>query len=196
MMVYQGRGSRSNNRRCFHGGFHARVFLGSHVDELGFSADFENWQTAAYPTVRTYEFNETGVELTATETRDGERVRYRTGNGFRSYLGDEMIASTDAGLVSLSFLPRATPRLFGADAERLQRLFTIIDDHAKVAPRPFAGSPTRSRPRRTYDPMTLTQGAEGDYVPSYLGELVPTERGRMDAIEKRTRKIWRRVWVV
>lgn len=37
--------------------------------------------------------------------------------------------------------------------------------------RPEAGAPIRSHPRRTYDPIQLTQDPEGGYVPSYLAGL-------------------------
>ena len=37
--------------------------------------------------------------------------------------------------------------------------------------RPFASAPTRSRPRRTYDPARVAPDAEGDYVPTYLAWL-------------------------
>ena len=37
--------------------------------------------------------------------------------------------------------------------------------------RPFASAPTRSRPRRTYDPARAAPDAEGDYVPTHLAWL-------------------------
>ena len=37
--------------------------------------------------------------------------------------------------------------------------------------RPFASAPTRSRPRRTYDPTRTSPDAEGDYVPTHLAWL-------------------------
>jgi len=37
--------------------------------------------------------------------------------------------------------------------------------------RPFASAPTRSRPRRTYDPTRTAPDAEGDYVPTHLAWL-------------------------
>ena len=170
-VVYRGGGRRPDQSSCFRGKFRARAFSNSHVDRLGFSAHFENWQTAPYPTVRIYELNGSGVEMRATESRDGEQVQYRTAGGYQPYHADEMIVSTDVGLVSLAFLNRVTPGEYLADHELLQRLFDMIDAQTKFAPRPFAGSPTRTRPRRTYDPATLTYDTEGDYVPSYLANL-------------------------
>ena len=37
--------------------------------------------------------------------------------------------------------------------------------------RPFASSPVRSKPRRTYDPSRITIDPEGDYTPMYLANL-------------------------
>ena len=170
-VVYRGGGRRPDQSSCFRGKFRTRVFSNSHVDRLGFSAHFENWQTAPYPTVRIYELNGSGVEMRATGSRDGEQVQYRTPGGYQPYDADEMIVSTDVGLVSLAFLNRVTPREYLADHEQLQRLFDMIHAQTKFAPRPFAGSPTRTRPRRTYDPTALTYDTEGDYVPSYLANL-------------------------
>jgi len=37
--------------------------------------------------------------------------------------------------------------------------------------RPFASAPVRSKPRRTYDPASLTTDSEGDYIPMYLAHM-------------------------
>ena len=37
--------------------------------------------------------------------------------------------------------------------------------------RPFAGSPVRSRPQRTYDPMRIFQDPEGNHIPTYLASV-------------------------
>jgi len=44
-------------------------------------------------------------------------------------------------------------------------------DTAQSTARPFASAPTRSQPRRTYDPARVAPDAEGDYVPTYLAWL-------------------------
>ena len=43
----------------------------------------------------------------------------------------------------------------------------VIDEE-----RPFATSPVRSKPRRTYDPARLNPDPEGDYVPMYLASVL------------------------
>jgi len=37
--------------------------------------------------------------------------------------------------------------------------------------RPFASAPVRSKPRRTYDPASLTTDSEGNYIPMYLAHM-------------------------
>ena len=47
----------------------------------------------------------------------------------------------------------------------------------------FAGAPTRSQPRRTYDPIRQSRDPAGEYVPSYLASL-----SRRDSVEWRALK--------
>ena len=46
--------------------------------------------------------------------------------------------------------------------------FTVLDFSGE---RPFVSAPIRSRPRRTYDPATLTLDPKGDYVPMLVANL-------------------------
>jgi len=46
--------------------------------------------------------------------------------------------------------------------------FTVLDFSGE---RPFVCAPIRSRPRRTYDPATLTLDPKGDYVPMLVANL-------------------------
>ena len=48
--------------------------------------------------------------------------------------------------------------------------------HSAFAARPFAGAPTRSHPRRTYDPASVAPDSEGDHVPMYLAQLSLRDR--------------------
>lgn len=63
------------------------------------------------------------------------------------------------------------------ETESIRRLLTVFRSpfisrvRPHVSQRPFASAPTRSRPRRTYDPVPVTPDAEGDYVPTYLAGL-------------------------
>jgi len=72
---------------------------------------------------------------------------------------------------------RELPELTEQEERMLRDLVSEVDRHYAVSRRshrsrrPFAGAPTRSRPRRTYDPVPVTPDAEGDYVPTYLAGL-------------------------
>ena len=61
------------------------------------------------------------------------------------------------------------PHFESDDAEKLKSLVTALRSPRRD--RPFASSPVRSRPRRTYDPTRPTPDPEGDYVPTYLADL-------------------------
>ena len=50
--------------------------------------------------------------------------------------------------------------------------------------RPFASYPVRSRPRRTYDPMLLAQDSEGDYIPSYLANLLRRDADEWQSLKR------------
>lgn len=63
----------------------------------------------------------------------------------------------------------------------------FVAERHRVA-RPFAMSPVRSRPERTYDPVLLTQDPEGDYVPSYLASLARREADQWHALKGRLEK--------
>lgn len=57
--------------------------------------------------------------------------------------------------------------------------------------RPFAGAPTRSQPKRTYDPSRVSLDAEGQNVPSFLAWLVLHEPSRWRELKKRLEKFGR-----
>ena len=52
-------------------------------------------------------------------------------------------------------------------------------------PRPFAGAPVRSRPKRTYDPIPLSPDAEGDYIPTFLANLSRRSRKGWEQLKER-----------
>ena len=69
------------------------------------------------------------------------------------------------------------PAITEEDEQALMDLMSQYDRLAWPGPRPglssrpFAGAPTRSHPRRTYDPASVAPDAEGDHVPMYLAQL-------------------------
>ena len=70
-----------------------------------------------------------------------------------------------------------SPPLTAEIAEEIQRRVgrfsggRLLPSRRDVRERPFASAPTRSRPRRTYDPARAAPDSEGDYVPTYLAWL-------------------------
>ncbi|MDE0669290.1 MAG: AAA family ATPase [bacterium] len=72
---------------------------------------------------------------------------------------------------------RDLPELTEQEEEALRSLvanlgrLSVASRRSTRSRRPFAGAPTRSRPRRTYDPVPVMPDAEGDYVPTYLAGL-------------------------
>ena len=169
-IVHQ-RGGRKEAVKRFSGGFQfcPPSTMGDAV--LQFAATFESWQTAPFPIVRAYSDDNVSLELSSTKSRDGERSRYRIGQGSWQDLNQGMVMRQSSGLVSLESFDGLPPVMFGDDNDDLLRLFAGMRLPKVFRPRPFASAPIRSRPRRTYDPMLITQDAEGDYIPSYLANL-------------------------
>ena len=66
------------------------------------------------------------------------------------------------------------------------RIFSELSDSRSTASsRPFAGAPTRSHPRRTYDPASVAPDAEGDYVPMYLAQLSLRDASAWERLQSR-----------
>ena len=165
------RGGRNQAVGRFLGGFQLCPPFATGDGVLRFAATFESWQTAPFPIVRAYSDGNVSLKLYSTESRDGERSCYRIGQGLWQDVGKELVMHQSDGLVSLEFLDRLPPVMFGVDNDNLRRFVAGMRVPKVFLPRPFASAPVRSRPRRTYDPMLMTQDAEGDYIPSYLANL-------------------------
>ena len=58
-----------------------------------------------------------------------------------------------------------------------------VDLLSDSASRPFASSPVRSRPRRTYDPARVAADTEGDYIPMYLADLHYRDRQQWERLK-------------
>ncbi|MDE2788622.1 MAG: AAA family ATPase [Chloroflexota bacterium] len=169
-IVHQKAG-RNSAAQHFSGRFELCPPFATSDEMLRFTATFASWQTAPFPIVRAYSDGNVSLELSATKSRDGERSRFRIGQGVWQDVGKEMVMHQSDGLVSLEFLDRLPPVVFGDDDDNLRRFLVGMRVPKMVLPRPFAGAPVRSRPRRTYDPMLLAHDAEGDSIPSYLANV-------------------------
>ena len=54
--------------------------------------------------------------------------------------------------------------------------------------RPFASAPVRSRPKRTYDPASPEQDAEGDYIPMYFADVRNRSVAEWDKLKEHLEK--------
>ena len=57
------------------------------------------------------------------------------------------------------------------DWDRIEQIFHSVLTLARIAERPYASAPVRSKPHRTYDPSRPTRDPEGDYIPMYLASI-------------------------
>lgn len=55
-------------------------------------------------------------------------------------------------------------------------MFTIVDSKIDRRRRPFASAPVRSRPLRTYDPISPTRDSEGEYIPTLLASIFHSDQ--------------------
>ena len=155
-----------------------------------YDATFKNYDGTPFPAKRRLHGNEAWIEVavdkksvvrsqfgTQSKHWEIERPRY-TSYDFHS---DRLFPMANSSMLRRSFLAgEVGPEDDGDNPTR--------DDLAKIsrlsAPlisygwggrspnlRPFAGTPVRSRPRRTYDPIRPARDAEGEYIPAYLANL-------------------------
>ena len=144
-------------RTISHGGLSFEVYLdieGEHNLELYWdrgsihrrpdSVHFRRYSDGAVLLPLTYAFLDAAYEDQATTTMEDDK---------------ESVVSHQ---VAREGLPDLTP---------LEHIIFGYWDFYKRENRPFASAPIRSRPRRTYDPIRVTQDPEGEYIPSYLATL-------------------------
>lgn len=67
---------------------------------------------------------------------------------------------------------------------RLRSPRAVLAPASRFHSRPYAISPIRSKPKRTYDPLRESQSPGGDHVPMLLARLNATERERWMALEQ------------
>ncbi len=182
-------GARDAIRASFTAGFSKRS-PSLELGEARYKVDFADRNGSPYPVARSLDRN----EARWTVTRLGELdhlTMLSTSNGTWRY--SIPVAREDSYSTALIPHPISRWETFarllvrdGDDQEAqtgsgaalhddrdLQIIMESSIDFRKWGgePRPFAGSPVRSRPRRTYDPMLLAHDVEGDSIPSYLANV-------------------------
>ena len=155
--------SGADGRRSkFEGGFA--------VNGHRFDVEFQERDTAAFPTTR--EVSSDSVAVRMSQRRGRVTVSLRQGE--EEYQARE----TRTGQPDETWLyPLFWGLLFDSSkkvpkgaVEAARQVLADLDGR-RHGPRPFASAPMRSKPHRTYDPANPSRDPEGDYVPMYLAHL-------------------------
>ena len=169
-IVYQP-GGRTKPVDRFAAGFQIPALFSDEPQTFGAGFVFANRKTVPFPANRIFVSGEAAIEIYRNETDDGQTARYRAYGGDWKVLPYNIPLRSDDRLTPLQALSALSKRNIGADAETLQEILEELNFRRSTTGRPLASAPTRSHPRRTYDPALLMNDAGGDYVPSYLANL-------------------------
>ena len=188
------RGDSSGQAEEFGAGFEHSSFRTGN-QPISFSAVFENRTGTPFPTKRTISHGDLALEVYLDT--DGEHNLALHWDGGSKHLRpdsrhlrrysdgavllplssafldaayeDQPLMAMEAGKEFVFTHPLAREGL--PDLQPIRRILLGFWDQDERPSRPFAGAPIRSRPRRTYDPVRVTQDPEGEYIPSYLASL-------------------------
>ena len=162
---------------------------------VSFSAVFENRTGTPFPTKRTVSHGDVAFEVYLDTDGEHNLELHWDGGSLRRQLGTSLTRRYSDGAVllpmAIAFLDAVhedQPTTMVEDGEEtvvtypvrreglpdlepLQQVLFDLWQHDEQQGRPFASAPIRSRPRRTYDPIRVTQDPEGEYIPSYLASL-------------------------
>ena len=143
---------------------------------MQFGTTFSNRNTAPFPIVRRFEDTRMAIGYFPEIDDEGafERAKYSLGGREWQDCGFAFMNDT---LAPFSLITGSTSSWSGInmlspdDSNSIHDFLSRIIRWRAPSRRPYSGSPVRSRPRRTYDPVLVTQDGEGDYIPSYLANL-------------------------
>lgn len=155
--------------------------------EARFEVTFGKSATAPVPTKRHIRFGECWFEE-QFRTEYGPELNIGTSKGAWGIIYDTSVLTTlDYDLLHLystvhtalsdgesdRFSPTdESPSISSDDIREIEGVIELIPRlPLYLGHRPFASSPVRSKPRRTYDPSGITMDPEGDYAPMYLANL-------------------------
>ena len=179
--ILHNRGRRGRMPKSFEAKFVRRG-----IDELMFSASFENIEGIPYPTLRRVEGVRTWVELRQNISNSSSlaKVRFGTEGSENEFDMSEFSRQYDRDMVPFYFATAIAKSELGTKklelslkrAQNLVRSFDLTRGGTPTS-RPHSTAPIRSRPARTYDPTVVSYDPEGGYVPTYLARA-STKRGR------------------
>ena len=183
-IVYRATRASANDAR-FSARFESRPPLSDPTESVSFLVEFANGGIAPFPTVRTYSNSTVDIRMPTALDFDGEVAKYRVDHGEWTVIGRSPLVGFGVDLPPIDALNRSLMETVDSDRELVRRLIQNVTRHKTFAPRPFAGSPIRSRPRRTYDPTASANDAQGDYVPSFLADAFRSDRYHWDHLKTR-----------
>ncbi len=173
-IVYNG-GGRSPKVERFDAGFESGNTSYKGRRHLWFDATFANRFTVPYPLTRRFKHNDVEVEC-YLESNDEQLnltgTRYKVPDGQWAEMGERWFTTGNwfpgsrltAQLSNTTLPPQHSDEIVQGV---LDTIYANKGSHGRV----FANAPTRSSPRRTYDPESLETDPEGNSVPSYLANL-------------------------
>ncbi|MDD9852167.1 MAG: AAA family ATPase [Gammaproteobacteria bacterium] len=147
---------------------------------LRYEVAFEKSGTVPVPVKRKFSRKDVWAEL---QTSQGEIV-FRVGEPEEKLEIPDSVKDIGGALFTSAFLifetvmlveifshEKDSKNLKGDSLRLLQKLFLAIRTYRDKSQRPYASAPVRTKPRRTYDPASLTPDSEGEYIPMYLADL-------------------------
>jgi len=169
-------GGRGRRAEEIHAGFESGNTRSAGHRQLQFDAKFTNRFTAPYPVTRRFKHNDVELECYPVYI-DGQLrragVRYKVPDGQWTELRRQEYIP-DGGFPNFRLAAQlSNPYLPVSEHydETVQGILNTIHVNRGSHERVFANAPIRSRPRRTYDPVSVETDPEGDSVPSYLANL-------------------------
>ena len=150
-----------------------------------FTATFRNFAGAPYPTERRSQYGDAWIEC-ARYGRDPEGiVKHGFGSESSSFKVGDQSKIFEGRLypfyLAIHGIERSSASTFQnhGDMNSLAYFLGLIGGEGNYfdggVSRPFASSPIRSIPLRTYDPVMLSRDPEGEYVPTFLARTAMSD---------------------
>ena len=182
--------------RSFEAGF-VHSASSSRNDVLDFSATFKNYDGTPFPAKRKLQGKEAWIDVDIDKkggviaqfgtTQDKKWKSKRLTYTFYGDSIDRLFPMSNSLIMHSALDDKMGSETDGDnpskdDLNKISKLSTSLRRGRRRSGRfpslrPFSSAPIRSRPRRTYDPIRLSQDPEGEYIPAYLANLY---RGNSD----------------
>ena len=176
----------------FTSGFEYTNLRAQSATEVNFHTTFAQIDGFPFPIMRTVVQGDEEFSIDWVEPGD-EFVQYRSGEFMerRPWPGGRSARLSLLPFWTFADVPfrlgdtGSGDRKFVLDLLELEPLVGQFVAQRHRLARPFAGSPVRSRPERTYDPMRIFQDPGGNHIPSYLASVARRDADRWHALKCR-----------